>query len=43
MTIQRNRRGNINPNVPSSLDGAAQATTPEGPSIFAAIQQQLGL
>jgi len=33
----------LNPNAPSPLDGAAQAATPEGPNIFAAVQQQLGL
>jgi uncharacterized protein (TIGR03435 family) len=33
----------LNPNAPSALDGAAQANTPEGASIFAAVQQQPGL
>lgn len=31
------------PNALSSPDGAAQAPTPEGPTIFNAVQQQLGL
>lgn len=33
----------LNPNAPPSADGASQASTPEGPSVFAAVQQQLGL
>jgi len=33
----------LNPNAPPSPDAAAQATTPEGPNIVAAVQQQLGL